>query len=335
MANHLQRILAQWYPVRDQQSWVLATVIAVEGSHYRKAGAMMLVNEAGQYFGLISGGCLEKSLLVEVKKTLAYGRPLRLYYDSSETGDLPWARALGCGGKVTILLQPVSAANQYQTLDAVYAALQARKPVRYGIAISSDSHSPYPNNRLLNKSGSESDGLLQIALHPVVHLMVFGGGVDAIPLVQMASVLGWQVTLVDNRVGYAEPAQFAPAEVMHTAADSPEVQARLHCIDAAILMTHNIAMDALALRQVETSSAHYIGLLGSSQRKHKVLEQAHIGASNPQYGGFSAGIYSPMGFDIGGDLPESIALSVLAECHQVLEARHNPSLKASSRRFAP
>lgn len=328
MAQHLQHMLSQWYPARDQCRWVLGTVIDVQGSNYRKTGAMILVNEFGQYHGLISGGCLEKNLLNEVKKVLSYDRPSQVVYDSSEQGDAPWAVALGCGGRVTILLQPVNSANHYHQLDLLFLALQKREPVSYAIHVGESL--AVAKNILLSirdvqslgaditqtgiHTNSQGEELLVVAVKAQVHLLVFGGGLDAIPLVNMANILGWKITLVDSRSGYALADNFPHAQIFRLAADSIELREILHCIDAAILMTHNLDMDAAALQSLQHSSARYIGLLGPVHRKQKVFKKANLDQ-------VSAPVFGPMGLDIGGDLPESIALATLAECHQMLNAR--------------
>ena len=359
MANHLQDILSHWYPVRDQYRWVLASVIGIVGSNYRKTGAMMLINELGQYYGLISGGCLEKSLLKDVKKVLTFNRSLHVCFDSGDDAETGWAKALGCGGKVTILLQPVTAENLYHSLDLLHEALASQTHVNYAINIQADDvpelddpselNNPYePNNRLLDAAEIENFNLdsahsylrhyqgrelLIVVIKPKIQLVIFGGGADAVPVVQMATILGWQLTLIDNRVGYADPDIFPNIKIIRSANDSLEVKTLLDKINAAIVMTHNIAMDALALRALQTSSAEYIGLLGPAHRKQKVLKQAALPSDfkcGPKI--YGPVLYGPMGFDIGGDLPESVALSVLAQCHQVLEARSRISASNVLRR---
>ena len=328
MANHLHGILAQWYTQRDLFRWVLGTVIQIEGSNYRKTGAMILVNELGQSFGLISGGCLEKSLLVDVKKVLTFNQSLRVFYDSSDNSESPWARALGCGGKVTILLQPINAENQYHHLDQVYLALQNRTPVHYSISMNSSDalnklittdefSQPTPATHQTHYLNDQfGHRLLAVAVQPQTHLVIFGGGVDAIPLVQMASVLGWQITLIDSRAGYAKSADFSAATtIIRDSADALSPANFVNTIDAAIVMTHNTEMDALAIRALQNSTARYIGLLGPEHRKLKVMNCAGLYNSTT--------IYGPMGLPIGGDLPESIALATLAQCHQILESNAN------------
>ena len=62
MNNHLVQLLKKWHPERDTRLWVLATVYKTIGPSYRKAGAMMLFNDLGQHYGLLSGGCLEADI---------------------------------------------------------------------------------------------------------------------------------------------------------------------------------------------------------------------------------------------------------------------------------
>ena len=326
MANHLHSVLSKWYPRRNECSWVLATVINIQGSNYRKLGAMMLIDEWGSYHGLISGGCLEKALLHEVKKVLTFDQPRKIIYDSREDSDVEWSRALGCGGKITLLLQPVNADNQYQQLDLLFQALQIRSAIAYRVNISEErktqkhSNDIVHANQLLDKkaltANTSDTPYLLVNVQAQIHLAIFGGGIDAIPMVQMANIMGWQVTLIDHRIGYAKEKDFSTAQhIVREQANSVQVNSIVNSIDAAIVMSHNIEMDAVAIQTLQHSSAVYIGLLGPEHRKQKVFTQAGI-VNNDK-------IYGPMGIDIGGDLPESIALATLAQCHQVLDRHIN------------
>jgi xanthine dehydrogenase accessory factor len=147
----------------------------------------------------------------------------------------------------------------------------------------------------------------------------------------MASVLGWQITLVDHRAGYAKSADFPAANtIIRESADAFSLQDVVRKIDAAIVMTHNIAMDALAISRLQNSTARYVGLLGPEHRKYKVLN--HVGISHQVE--IHGAIHGPMGMAIGGDLPESIALATLAQCHQVLEESEFSS-NLGAKNFAP
>lgn len=88
---------------------MLASVVRVGGSTYRRPGARMLVLPGGESLGLISGGCLEGDLLEHARDVGESGRPRLLHYDSSDAGDEIWGLGLGCAGAVDVWLERVSA----------------------------------------------------------------------------------------------------------------------------------------------------------------------------------------------------------------------------------
>ena len=321
MANHISQLLEQWLAEKDQLEWVLATIIATEGSSYRKPGAMMFINSLGQYFGLLSGGCLEADIMQKSRQCLDDGHNRVVVYDMQDEDDMAWQLGIGCGGKVTILLQPILASNEFLHLPALYAALNNGRTVRYiqdvrpeqaGRNIVVEANATVFNNK---------DYFSSIQTPPI-RLAVFGGGVDARPLAAMANVLGWQVTLVDHRTGYARE-QYFP-NCYRYIKQSPETlsgEEWLQSLDAVVILTHNVTQDAQALRLVQCSSANYIGLLGPTHRTEQVLT-----AANLSRGQLSKPLWNPVGLGLGGELPESIALSITAEIHKEYYAAVGGSL---------
>ena len=317
MNNHPHTMLNHWYPLRDERQWVLGTVIGTEGSSYRKAGAMMLFDEWGGMLGLLSGGCVEKSLFNGVKRVLQTGEAVSTCFDASADATVAWQMGLGCGGKVFIQLQRVCAETDYQALTPMLAHLNARRPVHYLI----DTRGG--RNQCSLKPLASKHGLC-VPVAPRTHLVVFGGGPDAEPLIALAGNMDWQVTLVEARPGYGLGPACQAVPCLREPVQSPQVAAELAAADAAIVMTHNISIDAEALAAALNSQVQYVGLLGPAHRKQRVLAKAGL-KSDPR-------LHGPMGLDIGGELPESVALSTLAQCHQVLQqaarARSLPEARA-------
>ncbi|RLA42259.1 MAG: hypothetical protein DRR42_23750, partial [Gammaproteobacteria bacterium] len=86
-----------------------------------------------------------------------------------------------------------------------------------------------------------------------------------------------------------------------------------HSADAFICMTHNKNIGAAWMRQLKNiKRPAYISILGPETRKQEVMTMAGAGQN------FSAQVRGPAGLAIGGDLPESIALSILSECHAAI-----------------
>lgn len=307
MNNHPHTMLAEWYPQRDALAWVLGSVVATRGSSYRKVGAMMLFNELGGMCGLLSGGCVEKSLFRQVKQVLASGRSVATQFDATAEAQIAWQMGLGCGGIIDVQLQPVSHANHYQHLDQLFQQLEQRLPGYYGI------HHQGGQNRCASTPRANED-YLWTGIRPRNHLVIFGGGVDAIPLARLAVTMDWAVSVVDARNPRpADPVLSAQCQWLSVSASDPQVGWLLSGADAAVVMTHNVSLDAQALKAAYAAPVDYIGLLGPEHRKQRVLAQAGLAHDTRLHG--------PMGLAIGGDLPESIALSTLAQCHQVLAAR--------------
>lgn len=346
ISNTLNAILSHWHPKREQHDWVMGTLIDIEGSSYRRLGARLLINSLGTILGLISGGCLESDLRRQAIRVMQTGRAKTITYDMQDPGSAEWQLGIGCGGKVSILLSQITADNQYLGLEAVYEKLQSRQTLQYWLRIDEPSmtynqtdspakaQAPAVDWRVDNAesegaSRSEHQQLSQQRwllshIEPDPHLLIFGGGVDARPLAALAAQLGWFITVVDRRVGYAKAEHFPNAQhIIHQAAKTLSGTSLLNKVDAAVVMTHNLTLDAEALQVLTHSPLRYLAVLGPAHRLLRVLEKADL-----KPGDLPVAIAGPAGLDLGGELPESIALSILAQCHATLHKRNAQALKA-------
>jgi xanthine/CO dehydrogenase XdhC/CoxF family maturation factor len=318
----LNKLLENWLLNKDSSAWVLATIIATDGSSYRKSGAMMMINDMGQYYGMLSGGCLESDIMRQARRCWDDGCNRIVEYDMREEEDLAWQLGIGCGGMVRILLQPVNAENYYLQLDLLFDNLQQNQACHYKQKI----HEKKPENEIIQQSKisqttsvqslvSSAEKTFIQCIKPAPQLAIFGAGVDARPLVAMAAELGWQVLLIDPRQGYARERYFPSAQQIITESiDSLQQCSWLKQLDMVVIMSHNIKLDALALALVQHSNAKYIGMLGPIHRTKRVLDCAGLSQQD-----LSTPLANPVGLRLGGELPESIALSILAEAHAFIE----------------
>jgi len=285
---------------------------------------MMLFNSFGQQFGMLSGGCLESDIQTHARKVMQSGTPVALCYDGSDEDDISFQLGIGCGGTVYIMLHPVNANNQYQQLDKLYVGLKQRSSGVYQQAIPDQGEagpSVYTSSDEVNRRAPSQvlrkDELkcLETNIEPEPHLLVIGGGIDARPVVTLASQLGWTVSLWDPRPANGRREFFMTASnILSAEVDELPAYVRKHRVNGAILMSHNIEMDAAALTELNGSGVDYMGLLGPESRKEKVLAQAGLTELE-----LHQPLSGPAGLNIGGELPESIALSILSECHRVLQ----------------
>jgi xanthine/CO dehydrogenase XdhC/CoxF family maturation factor len=162
---------------------------------------------------------------------------------------------------------------------------------------------------------------------PSISLVIGGAGNDVIPLVEMAEILGWVVTLVDGRPAYAKKERFS-ASCQVVLARPEEVLRNIFLDEQTVfvLISHNYNYDLALLRQLIKHDIAYVGLLGPRKKFERMLnelEEEGIHLTEQQM----AVIHSPVGLDIGAESPEEIALSIVSEIKAVLSLKEGASLK--------
>lgn len=345
----------------NDESLVLGTVVATEGSTYRKPGAMMLIAADGDYQGLISGGCLESDLASHAKQVFADGKPRNVCYDMSHGDDFAFGLGLGCDGIIHLMLQRLDGNSGFGFLETLDQAWRAKRNGLLGLVTSSEdpdfaagdfalhcgreftagdarlmksSQSPegasfssghdmsrrYWHDSLETEHGSVE--LLLVPIMPPPSLLICGAGHDAVPVARLAVEMGWDCTIVDHRPGYAREDRF-PAACDVRVIQPPDLSnsVQLDQTDAAVLMTHHLGHDRTYLSQVVEAEVSYVGLLGPRARRDRLLDE--IDAKD-------ALVHGPAGLDIGAEMPESIALAIVAEVHAFLNKRDGVMLTLMS-----
>jgi xanthine dehydrogenase accessory factor len=320
MSNHFQDILHQWYLQKDQFEWVLATVVQTKGSSYRKVGARMMINNFGQSFGMLSGGCLEADLKRQAQKCWLTSKNNIVCYDMSDESDITWQLGIGCGGMVKVMLQPISANNNYLQLNKLLQLLEQNNHVHYHQIVNdgqpANSFSQHPKEASINASFDRNTLCFSSFITPKPNVVIFGGGVDTLPLVSLAKTMAWHITLIDSRTNYARPSVFKTVDtIINKSYQSLTDHPNIINADAIVIMHHNIEFDAQAINIAQHSQCDYIGLLGPQHRTERVLNHKVL-KDKP----LTKPLINPIGLDLGGDLPESIALSIISQIQSYLES---------------
>lgn len=328
----------------------LATVIATEGSTYRKPGARMLFARDGQFAGLLSGGCLETDLQLQAKQVIEQRRARIVEYDSRTSDDAIWGLGLGCEGAMRILVQPLSSATQYDPLPRLVDP--PRERICYALIVAS-TDSAWPLGRCwFADEAADSPVARELAVHcrgdsarivklaagsaieafvgsiePATRLLLLGGGPDALAVVRQAALLGWRVTVVDHRAAYADAARLGTAErALHAQPDELPRAVRIDDFDAAVVMSHHLPSDLAYLRALADAAIGYVGLLGPAARRERLRQE--LGSAARQLEGR---LFGPVGLDIGAVTPEAIALAIVAEIHAHLRGRDGRSFSVTVR----
>jgi xanthine dehydrogenase accessory factor len=337
---------------------VLATVFETIGSTYTKAGHRILIAAHGDYQGLVSGGCLEGDLAEHARTVVETDTPRAVTYDMRGEADELFGLGVGCNGLIRVFLQPLRPAEDYQPFASIAKRLLAHRPAATATVIESAIAGAPVGATLITGGGAREAwsldrgvadrlaaecervlksgashyaqdasglGVLYAALKPIPKLLLLGAGLDAIPIVNMASDLGWLVTVVDHRPAYLERPGLARAErAIHVVADQLAGQVPLAEFDAIIVMSHHLITDRTYLAQLANVNVSYVGVLGPPARKERLLDG--LGEAGARLRGVLKG---PVGLDIGADSPESIALSILAEVQASLSGTQVQSLTAA------
>jgi len=166
-------------------------------------------------------------------------------------------------------------------------------------------------------------------LQPPVSLVVVGAGNDAIPLVNIADVMGWEARVVDGRDTHAKRERFVSAcQVLVSKPEKALEQIPIDEQTVFVLMTHNYNYDLAMLRALLEREVTYIGVLGPKKKTERMLaelKELGIVLTEKQLNS----IHGPVGLDIGAETAEEIALSIIAEIKAVFTGKTGIPLRDS------
>ena len=360
----IQAIVELASAARPGEVLAMATVMKVRGSAYRRPGARMLMTARGRTAGMISGGCLENDARERAREVMATGKPILVTYDSTAPEDIVFGLGLGCNGIVQVLIEPLTAGDDTNVL-AFFAACVARRQMgRIATIFQSENVQlgarvlRWPDARItsscddpavsaaLVKAQQEnaarrnavcgidlpdgsSAGVLIETVAPPLPLTIFGAGDDAIPLAQMAKLIGWHVTVIDARPAYATRERFPNADAVHCLRPEalPTSQQVVFPPESMIMiMTHNFTHDRELLRVLLPRPLRYLGALGPKSRTRRLLDElADEGTTFTDE--MLEHLHGPAGLDIGAETPEEIAVSIIGEMQAVLSRRNGGALR--------
>jgi xanthine dehydrogenase accessory factor len=298
---------------------VLATIIDVEGSAYKKEGSSMIFFEDGTRFGTISAGCLEEDLALKAGEVLKKETVTTVHYDMSDEDDLSWGQGAGCNGIISILLESIDERlkTDLQKLKRYLSfnipVLVFKKIGDLGEYLFLPRHGEpfgwwdgeFPEEYYEARSGMFQDQpIFQHLYRPKPRLIIFGAGPDVKPLVSYAANIGFSVILCDWRDEFCSKKNFPEAD-RFIVGFPKEILNKLRFLptDFVIIISHHFQRDQEILLNLPVKKIGYIGVLGPKERTKRLLQNHEI----PEW------IHSPVGIPIGAKGPEEIAISVVAE----------------------
>lgn len=349
------RAYDDWLQQADPMA--LATVVKVEESSYRRIGARMLVAASGLFVGGISGGCLEGDALKKAKYAILRKTPSKVVYDTLEGDDYQIGVGLGCNGRIEILFTPIDPADPANPIALLRKIIEANRPAILLQLISAVENSSLGMSHLLLHTATASplpfskvsgtaiqkavaevlerrqartfnfpraaEEILVEYLRPETRLLIVGNNYDVNAMLEVAAVLGWQVSVMAKK----EKVQKSIARQVKKVFDYSEVSSiPLDEYTAVVLMTHDYDWDLKMLPHFIGTGIPYLGLLGPRKRFDKLnAELQEQGLCNDL--AEIAYLHGPVGLDIGAESPEEIALAIAAEILSVFRKRDGRQLK--------
>jgi xanthine dehydrogenase accessory factor len=342
-----------WQAAVDQFSqgrdFILAVILSVRGSSPRHVGTRFLVRDDWSTVSTIGGGLFESEVQRLAMAALKDHVARRAVFSFS--GDDCQSKDMICGGEVEVLVECVQASNRAMTslFERLLALSQRGAPAllfsRLAAVIGSMTAvtvehvlvepdgsrtgdfpgvgqvlQTVPEARLLKPAQfldfpDRADQIFLEYLHPAGTLYVFGGGHVGACVAHLAAYVDFRVIVIDDREEFLARERFPEADRLVTVDSFDEAFSGL-AIDSnsfVVIVTRGHSHDRTVLAQALRTDAGYIGMIGS-RRKNAIIFQSLL------MDGFTREdlerVHAPIGLPIGGETPQEIAVSIVAEMIQ-------------------
>ena len=316
--------------MEKKQDLVFVTTISSSGSSPRGAGSKMLVLENGTSYGTIGGGNVEYVSIQHAREVLkqkqSCTRGFALHPD--QVADL----GMICGGDVVIFFQYISWENQdfYDLCTRILKSWDKNENTWLIFDITEETvwkAGLYEEQEGLTGLGiSDPSPLLQTKAvqkvldgrkyycEPLVQkgrVYIFGGGHVAQALVPVLARLEFRCVVFDDREAFSNPQVFPEAEQcilgdFNRISDYLSIQPQ----DYVCIMSRGHQYDYLIQKQILTTPAYYIGVMGSRKKKEVIRQKLLADGFFPED---ISRITTPIGLDILAETPEEIAVSIAGQ----------------------
>ena len=343
-----------------QEKSAIAQVVRVEESSYRREGARMLVYESGVFEGGISGGCLEGDALKRSQMAIISQKPSIVTYDTSKDDENQIGVGLGCNGIIDILITPIN--KEKKVISILKKCIERRKAhiivtitnvkgnykaLKLGdvfyfnselMSLEDCSDIDFQNSILtsldqvlknrkskffeIKKEKYSINAFIEF-LPEQFHVAIFGDNYDVYPILDLARVMDWDVSLIGNIQKLKKDKLFGIKGLYQKDKEKrPKIDERT----AVILMAHDYKTDKNNFASLIKSKSPYIACLGPKKRYEKLLKDLKNEGYKFSKHSLSK-VYAPCGLEIGANTPEEISTSIFSEILSVFSNKNGGSLR--------
>ncbi|EPR41249.1 XshC-Cox1-family protein [Desulfovibrio sp. X2] len=315
---------------------VAATIATNEGSTPRTAGSKMLVRTGGRIAGTVGGGLVEAQVIEAAQRVMDEGGARLLDFDL--TGEMAAGADMICGGKLRVFLERIEPGVGAGLFAELAGRLRTGERCLLLTPLSGGERS------LLGTRGPDAGAALPPEIAeaaraagasiqaPVLFeaygrqwflepwsfpdpLFIAGAGHVSRPTAAVAVMVGFRVTVLDDRPDFASRERFPTAHEILVPGDMAR------CLDgveigpeaSVVIVTRGHVHDASVLAQALRTKAGYIGMIGSRRKRDAVYDRLRgQGFTDADF----ARVHCPVGLSIDAETPEEIAVSIAAELIQ-------------------
>lgn len=333
--------------LEQQRPCVLCAVVETRGSTPQKAGAAMLVYADGGQRGTLGGGCVEAEVRQRALRVLSANGQRPEVFTFHLDDNYGWDDGLICGGRMSILTDPLVPRQSLGTRDPAdyYRCLRRRIEDGHGctqaIALASAFGLVAGDRFLFDANGHliaqttdaglpteivqslvpltqrpapfNRHGIAYLPVLPRITLLIAGAGHVGQAVARLAAEVDFEVWVLDDRASFANRERFPTAQRLMVGDIGPTLQQLVPELTPStycLIVTRGHNHDEEALYHLAATPAGYVGMIGS-KRKIKLIFEDLLAKGVTQE--VLQRVHAPLGLAIGSQTVPEIAISIVAE----------------------
>jgi len=321
-----KKILEKAYEwIKHNQKIVVITVVETWGSSPKPIGSKMIVNENKEFFGSVSGGCIESFIIQEslqvIKKNELF--KIKKFKISNESA---WNVGLSCGGEITVYLERMN--FRKKALEQIIQKQKNKLEFALLTNLSTGENEIFEKGKPLNKNFekfsdqinfhylSKNNGMIKDSnifiecYNNPLKVIIIGAVHIAQYLTDFADKFDFEIYIIDPRDYFGTEERFPNIKIINEWPNEAFKKIKTNSNCALIALTHDPKIDDLALQYALKENFFYIGALGSKKTHEKRCDRLKkVGFTRSKIDS----IHGPIGIKLGGKSAPEIALSIIAQ----------------------